>query len=203
MKKIALVLAGLLFLGGVAANAQGFIIKAGYNYANVSMDKSVTVSDIIRGRSGFQAGVGYQTSVGSGFSFQPEVLFKVTRYDIADENNVAGILRVPTIEVPLNVQWGPDLWVARPFIFAGPYFGFNLKPTVEPKDKNNPVFINTSSLNAVEFGLGVGLGLNVFKFQIAAKYNWNFGSIAKAKEVDYTTLAGKPRTFEISVGFRF
>ena len=42
MKRLALLLAGLLFLGGVAANAQGFVVKLGYNYANVSLDQSVT-----------------------------------------------------------------------------------------------------------------------------------------------------------------
>ena len=58
-------------------------------------------------------------------------------------------------------------------------------------------------LKRAEFGLGVGLGVNIYKFQIAAKYNWNFGAIADASSADYTTLQGKPRTFEISVGFVF
>ena len=198
MKKIALLLAGLLFLGGVAANAQGFIIKAGYNYANVSMDKSVTVKDIQRGRSGWQAGVGYQTSVSSGFSFQPEIMYKVSGYRLDDATD----LRLGYLEVPLNVQWGPDLWVARPFILAGPYFGIKLTNSLKGKNTDVPVSV-IEKLKKAEFGLGVGLGLNVFKFQVAAKYNWNFGAIADAGSQDYTTLAGKPRTFEISVGFRF
>lgn len=193
-----MVLAGLLFLGGVAANAQGFVIKAGYNYAN--FDKSITIKDMKKGHSGWQVGVGYQTSTSSGFSFQPEVVYKVSGYSIPE---AAANLRVGYLEVPLNVQWGPDLWVARPFIFAGPYLGFKLTQKFDNNDQPTIQQAVSQKLNKAEFGLGVGVGLNVFKFQIAGKYNWNFGSLAKAGQADYTTLAGKPRTFEISVGFKF
>ena len=199
MKRIALVLAGLLFLGGVAANAQGFVVKVGYNYTNVSIDKSVTVSDIKSGRSGWQVGLGYQTEVSSGFSFQPELVYKVSGYKLSDATD----LRLGYLEIPLNVQWGPDLWVARPYIFAGPYAGIKLTNSLKGASGSQITEEMAKHLKKAEFGLGVGLGINVFKFQIAAKYNWNFGPIAEAASQDYTTLEGKPRTFEISVGFRF
>ena len=31
------------------------------------------------------------------------------------------------VEVPVNIQWGPDLLIARPFVFASPFIGYNLK----------------------------------------------------------------------------
>ena len=193
-----MVLAGLLILGGVAANAQGFVVKLGYNYANVSMDKSVTVSDMKAGRSGWQAGIGYQSEVSSGFSFQPEIVYKVSGYKLSDATD----LRLGYLEIPVNVQWGPDLVVARPFIFAGPYVGIKLTNSLKGSESQLSEEV-IKHLKKAEFGLGVGLGVNVFKFQIAAKYNWNFGPIADAASADYTTLQGKPRTFEISVGFIF
>lgn len=198
MKRLALLLAGLLFLGGVAANAQGFVVKLGYNYANVSLDQSVTVKDIQSGRSGWQIGAGYQTDVSSGFSFQPEVVYKVSGYKLSDATD----LRLGYLEIPLNVQWGPDLWVARPFIFAGPYVGIKLTNSLKGTESAVAQEV-VKQLKKAEFGVGVGLGVNVFKFQIAAKYNWNFGPLAEAASADYTTLQGKPRTFEISVGFKF
>jgi len=198
MKKFAMVLASLLILGGVAANAQGFVVKGGYNYANVSIDKSVSVSDMKRGRSGWQIGVGYQTETGSGFSFQPELLYKVTGYRLTDDTDI----RLGYLEVPLNVQWGPDLVIARPFIFAGPYVGVKVTNSLKSRGGDIPDDV-IQNLKRAEFGIGVGLGVNIYRFQIAGKYNWNFGAIADAKNVDYTTLQGKPRTFEISVGFRF
>ena len=199
MKKIAMVLASLLILGGVAANAQGVVVKGGWNYANVSIDKSVTVSDMKSGRSGWQIGVGYQTETSSGFSFQPELVYKVTGYKLSDATD----LRLGYLEVPLNVQWGPDLVVARPFIFAGPYVGVKLTNSLKGSEGSQVTDEVIKHLKKAEFGLGVGLGVNIFRFQIAGKYNWNFGAISDAASVDYTTLAGKPRTFEISVGFRF
>ena len=193
-----MVLAGLLILGGVAANAQGFVVKLGYNYANVSIDKSVTVSDMKAGRSGWQAGIGYQSEVSSGFSFQPEIVYKVSGYKLSDATD----LRLGYLEIPVNVQWGPDLVVARPFIFAGPYVGIKLTNSLKGSESQLSEEV-IKHLKKAEFGLGVGLGVNVFKFQIAAKYNWNFGPIADAASADYTTLQGKPRTFEISVGLIF
>ena len=198
MKKFAMLLASLLILGGVAANAQGLVIKGGYNYANVSIDKSVTVKDMKAGRSGWQLGVGYTTDVSSGFSFQPELVYRVTGYKLSDATD----LRLGYLEVPLNVQWGPDLWVARPFIFAGPYVGVKLSNSLKGQDSQIAKEV-MSHLKKAEFGLGIGLGLNVWKIQIAGKYNWNFGPIADAASADYTTLQGKPRTFEISVGLIF
>lgn len=193
-----MVLASLLILGGVAANAQGILIKAGYNYANMSFDKSVTVSDMKSGRSGWQFGIGYQSEIASGFSFQPEIVYKVSGYKLSDATD----LRLGYLEIPVNVQWGPDLVVARPFIFAGPYVGIKLTNSLKGSESQLSEEV-IKHLKRAEFGLGVGLGVNIYKFQIAAKYNWNFGAIADASSADYTTLQGKPRTFEISVGFVF
>ena len=201
MKRLALVLAGLLLLGSVAAYAQegALVVKAGYNYASLALDKNVTVQDMIQGRSGWQLGVGYQTAVSSGFSFQPELVYKVTGVQI---NNAAD-LRLGYLEVPLNVQWGPDLMIARPFVFAGPYFGIKVSNAIKGEINQTTGEDIIEGLRKAEWGLGVGIGINFFKFQIAGKYNWNFGSVADATKVDYTTLNGKPRTFEISVGVRF
>ena len=199
MKKLSLLLVSILCLGVLNAGAQGFIVKGGYNYANMSIDKNVTVSDIKTGRSGFQFGVGFQTETARGFSFQPELVYKVSGYKIND----AADLRLGYVEVPLNVQWGPDLLIARPFIFAGPYVGVKVRNVIKGTINETTANDIISGLKKAEFGLGVGLGINIWKLQVAGKYNWNFGEIVNATKVDYSTLSGKPRTFEISVGLRF
>ena len=201
MKKFALLLAGLLILGGVAAYAQDghLVVRAGYNYANLTLDKSVTVSDMIKGHSGWQIGAGYQTEASRGFSFQPEVVYKVTGYTISSTAD----LRLGYLEVPLNVQWGPDLVIARPFIFAGPYFGFKLSNTIKGDISETSAQDVINGLKKAEWGLGVGLGINFWKIQVAGKYNWNFGEITQTDFTKVPTLEGKPRTFEISVGLLF
>lgn len=202
MKKITLLLVSLFLLSGLAANAQHLVAKLGYNYANVSLDKNVSVADIKAGRSGWQLGVGYQTEPVNGFSFQPEIVYKVSGYKLSDATD----LRLGYIDIPLNVQWGPDLLIARPFLFAGPYVGLKVSNSLKGTINDIPETTREDIIGGIkkaEFGLGIGIGVEVFKFQIAGKYNWNFGRIADAGSVDYTTLDGKPRTFEISVGILF
>ena len=82
------------------------------------------------------------------------------------------------LELPVSVQWGPDLLIFRPFLDVTPYVGYALS--------NN----FTASLAGLEFdsdewdgkerfeyGLGIGAGVNVWKLQLIARYNWNFGSL--------------------------
>ena len=71
MKKLSVLLVSILCLGVLNAGAQGFIVKGGYNYSKSS------VKDLKDGHSGWQAGIGYQTEATKGFSFQPELLYKV------------------------------------------------------------------------------------------------------------------------------
>lgn len=198
MKKIALLLVSILLFGGISAQAQGLIVKAGFNYSNVTIDKNVTVSDIKAGKTGWQAGLAWQSETSYGFSFQPELIYKVKGLKLDDAKD----MNLGYLEVPFNVQWGPDLLIARPFIFAGPYVGLKVSNQFRGnnwKDTDKETIIE--GLNKAEWGLGIGLGVNIFRFQVAGKYNWNFGSIADTKELP--TLDGRPRTFEFSVGLRF
>ena len=198
MKKIYLLVVSILCVGVLSAGAQGIIVKAGYNYNNVSLGKNTTVSDIKAGKSGWQIGVGFQSESSLGFSFQPEIVYKVMGYKFSDVKN----MNLGYLEVPLNVQWGPDLLIARPFVFAGPYVGLKVSNQFRGSDwTDTDINQIKDGLNKAEWGLGIGLGINLFRFQIAGKYNWNFGSIANTTQLP--TLEGSPRTFEISIGLKF
>ena len=193
MKKLSLLLVSILCLGVLNAGAQGFIVKAGWNYSKSD------VKDIKDGHNGWQVGVGFQTESALGFSFQPELLYKVNGLKFSDGAN----LRLSHLEVPLNVQWGPDLLIARPFVLAGPFVGYNFKPSGKGISEEE-----VNALHRFEWGVGVGLGINIWKLQVAGKYNWNFGTFAdvtsaQAAMAHFDSLKGHPRTFEISVGLRF
>ena len=84
-----------------------------------------------------------------------------------------------------------------PFVFAGPYVGigmgiFGNKTTAEQLKQD---------LKALEYGLGIGVGIDLWILQLTAKYNWNFGRIADATKVPQ--LEGSPRIIEICVGLNF
>ena len=194
MKKFFLVMVSLLLLGGVAANAQGFIVKAGFNYTNVNK-----VQDLKGGHSGWMAGVGFQTDSWTGFSIQPELIYKVKGVTLEDATKV----KLNYAELPVNIQWGPDLLVARPFIFASPFIGIGLG-TKFSKETSLADTIN-KNFHKFEYGLGLGLGINVWKFQVTGKYNWNFGKITTWSDAQANVEGLDPaaRTFELCVGLRF
>ena len=194
MKKIAFILVSLFLLGGVAANAQGVIVKAGFNYTSVS-----SVEDLKTGKTGWQVGAGMQTESWEGFTLQPELVYKVRGVTLEDATK----LSMNYVELPVNVQWGPDLLIARPFVFAGPFVGYNFKPSGKGISEEE-----VNALRRFEWGVGIGLGINIWKLQVAGKYNWNFGSFADVTSAQsafahFDSLKGHPRTFEISVGLRF
>ena len=195
MKKLSLLLVSILCFG-ILANAQGVIVKAGYNYSST---KSVTVKDLKAGRSGWHAGIGFQTEPSHGFSFQPELLYKVSGLKFSDGAD----LRLSSLELPLNLQWGPDLLIARPFVVGGPFLGYRFKPS--GKDITEA---DVKALKRFEWGVGVGLGIEIWKLQIAGKYNWNFGTLADIKSAQdamshFDDISGHIGTFEIAIALRF
>ena len=194
MKKIAFILVSLFLLGGVAANAQGLIVKAGFNYTNAS-----TIQDLRGGKSGWLAGIGFQTDSWTGFSLQPELLYKVKGVTLSDATKVA----MNYVELPVNVQWGPDLLIARPFIFASPFLGYNIG-TKFSKESTLADTINRN-FHRFEYGLGIGLGINIWKLKVTGKYNWNFGRITTWSDAQANVRGLDPaaKSFEIAVGLKF
>ena len=195
MKKHLFLIVGLLLIGSMTAGAQGLIIKGGLTYTNMA------IKDIkLQGHSGWEAGIGFQTDAVMGFSLQPEAVYKVKGVTLED---AATNVKLNYIEVPVNVQWGVDLLVAKPFIFAAPFIGYCLG-TRFSKATDVATAIN-DNLNKFEYGLGLGLGLNVFKFQITGKYSWNFGPITDWQQTATKVQGLDPAagTLEICVGLRF
>ena len=193
MKKLAFVLVSLFLLGSVAAYAQHAIVKGGFNYTNA------TIEGMKAGKSGWQAGIGLQTESWTGFSLQPEIIYKVKGVTLEDATKVS----MNYIEVPVNVQWGPDLLIARPFIFASPFIGYNLGTRFSKESTIADTI--TKNFHRFEYGLGIGLGINVWKLQITGKYNWNFGRITNWSDAAANVKGMDPagRTLEICVGLLF
>lgn len=197
MKKIVILLAAaaaLMLSSAVSAKAEGLIVKGGLTYTSAS-----TVQELKNGKSGWEFGAGFQTETFSGLSLQPELLYKVKGVTLSDATKVD----MNYLELPVNVQWGIDLLIARPFIFASPFIGCNLG-TKFSKESDLAATVK-ESVQKFEYGFGAGIGLDLFKFQITAKYNWNFGKIAswgdyKEKISGLDPAAG---TIEIALGLKF
>ncbi len=119
-----------------------------------------------------------------GFAIQPEVLYHVKGTNIPSTSDAVKNFnyKVGFLEVPVSVQWGPDLLVMRPYIEAVPFFGYALNNKYKEDESTASVHNDWTGLKRWEYGLGLGAGIEIWHFQISARYNWNFGSMFDAKQ---------------------
>lgn len=132
--------------------------------------------------SQYHVGLTVKFPVAFGFAIQPAVLYQTKGTKLSDANidNFKLNAKVGYLEVPVQIQWGPDLLAFRPYIFAEPFVGYGL--FAKAKDHRAGETVKTSSfekagLSRWEYGLGLGAGVEVWRFQVSAKYFWNFGSL--------------------------
>lgn len=174
MKRILLVLASVLVLASFSASAKGFGITAGMNF-NSTKIKEMKMD----AQAGWNVGLTYAFNLPLGFSLQPSLVYSQKSAlveTVSDTKQTVG-----SINLPVSVQWGPDLLVARPFVDVTPYVGYSLFNKAK-----GDILDDIKGGNGFEYGLGVGAGLNVWKIQAIVRYNWNFGVLGSLK--DFTDI---------------
>lgn len=170
MKKILLALV-LLYAGLAAADAKsGFGIKAGLNFSTADI-KEINAGTLTR----YQAGIAYNLDLPLGFSVQPSLVYNVKGASLGVEDIASTDLSVGYLELMASLQWGPDLLIFRPFFDITPFVGYGINGSFgEIKD-----IWSGDGLNRLEYGLGLGAGLDIWRFQVVCRYNWNFGGLLK------------------------
>lgn len=182
MKRL-LTIALALVLSLSAFARGGFLVKAGLSNSNMDLNKDVATvisDDVLSGAffknfTGYHVGVGYRTGTWSGLRFQPELVYNVrgTRVDDATRWTMG------YLEMPLNLQWGLDLIVLRPFIQVAPCIGYDFMNNTSDTAAGNALGTVTTEANRFEYGLSVGGGLDIMNsLQLSVNYNWNFGPVA-------------------------
>lgn len=185
MKRLFLFAVALLAAAGITANAQGarFGIQGGFTSSNSNVKEFKTSSVSL-----YQAGVAVNIPIVAGFAIQPALVYQMKGATL-DKAIDAGIMpslqsletKVGFLELPVQIQWGPDMLAFRPYVFAEPFVGIgvntdNTATTLEAVKTNFKDFSN-SAVKRLEYGLGVGAGIEVWKIQVSARYFWNFGSL--------------------------
>ena len=157
----ALFLMSLCFGDRMSAGNFGVLGGANFYATNIKQINANTVTQ-------WHAGVTYKMNLPLGFHLQPALLYNVKGADlnVSDAN-----LSVGYLELMASVQWGIDLILFRPFIDVSPFVGYGLESCGSLKD------LWKEDGNRLEYGAGVGGGLDIWRFQIAARYNWNLGKI--------------------------
>ena len=170
MKRILTVVLAALMLTGISASAQAkWGVTAGLNF-NTSKFSEVDV----KARTGWSVGGTCLVDLPLGFSVQPSLLYHQKGANITNELSQS----MGFLELPVSVQWGPDLLIFRPFLDVTPYGGYALShkfsASVAGIDLSDEGW---KGKERFEYGLGLGAGVNVWKLQFIARYNWNFGSL--------------------------
>lgn len=185
----------------VAASAQsGFGIKGGFNFNSMSDIDINNINSSFKSNTGFHAGILYKAKLPLGFAIQPELLFSQKNSTIKSTSAAqTGDATLSYLQLPIGIQWGVDLVLFRPFIQAVPYVGYaiNTKSTIADLEWD---------LNKFQYGFGVGAGLEIWKFQLSGRYNWDLGELGTFSWKSATSNAkngGKPRGFELSLALIF
>ena len=161
----ALLMMSLCF--GDKASAGNFGVLGGANFSTMSVKEIDT-----RSSTQWHAGVVYKLNLPLGFHLQPALLYNVKG---AELEQLKSNLSVGYLEFMASVQWGIDLILFRPFIDVSPFVGYGLNGWGDLKA------LWEQDANKFEYGVGIGGGLDIWRFQIAARYNWNLGPLMNGK----------------------
>lgn len=192
MKKIlaaATLLAALLL--GTEVSAQH------YNYTRFGIVGGVTSSESkikdfnSKSITQYHAGLLVEIPLGSGFGFQTGALYQMKgmQLDKMNDSSISDIgnsfeTKVGFIEVPLQLQWGPDLVLFRPYGFVEPFVGYRLTDS----SSEGAAAGLSDAMKKVEYGLSLGAGVEIGRVQVSGKYFWNFGEIYKSGTTAYDTV---------------
>lgn len=192
----------LMIFAASNADAKGFLVKGGLAFQNLNSGVDALKNASLKTKLGWTAGIGYQTATWGGFSLQPEVLYRSKSIETVVFGETLATTTSSFIEIPVNVQWGVDLLMLRPFVFASPYVGFNVGNKISGISE-------TITNSKITGGVGLGLGLEISKFQITAKYNWDFGGVADWNDYwshmgdQFKNLKLKEGSFHVGIAFIF
>jgi hypothetical protein len=201
MKKILLI-AALVGMGAAAqAKMLAFGVKAGINtpYFNTNFTNFESKSNL-----GFHAGIFGQVNIPViGLGIQPELLYLNQSVSVLNETWQNEAKSASYLDIPINITWGIDVKVVRPFVALTPYLRYSFSDikmaaiAIDPTDPSGTPQIAQQKLNNFDYGIGLGAGIDLLsKIQLMGRYSWGLSNLVD--DGDY-----KVRTFTLSLGYIF
>lgn len=186
----------ILLAAGSEARAQ-FGIKAGTYTTNLNKLEDYKLED----NTGFNAGVLYKFQLTPFFAVQPELIYVSKNACIKDKaTNRREKFNTEYLQLPVSLQYGLNLVIIRPFFQIVPYVTYAVG-----KDFTVHDFWNDK--NRFNSGIGLGGGVDLWKFQLGLRYNWDFSKSGKKVGSDDTMYSqyklSKGRALEFSFAYIF
>lgn len=192
MKKLILSLA----IAAIAAGSAMAQVSVGAGYLNQTSKSSLSESSSSKGNSdGFYVGAAFSCPIIAGLSVDPGVYYgfltSSTDVNIAGFELANGKTQSHYLMIPIDLRYSfHALDFLDVFAMAGPRFNVGLASTttvsalgdaVEQKVDN---YGENSSLQRFDFGLGVGIGFDLFQMvRIKVGYDWGLLDVNKTDAV--------------------
>jgi hypothetical protein len=204
MKKVLLVVLGIVLTYGVINAQVRFGIKAGGTLSNVTLkDEEGTSKSGVK--FGFELGGLLEYSFSESLSLQPELLFVNNGSEDKEEEGKA-TLSFNQLQVPINLKYKMGTEQLKFYAAAGPYFGYIFSAKAKYSEDGMSGSIDlfdkdiVDPMKHLDFGIGVGFGLELSnKYLVGVGYKYGIANLAP-KDSDGTMKVG---TFNLSVGFLF
>lgn len=202
---LAIALIAAFAIAGTAnvAKAQ-FGIKGGIYTTNL---KSSTSKDFkLKDNVGYQFGVLYSHHLTTSLVIQPELLYVARKAKYAPKETTTSTgekYEMQYLQLPVSLQYGINLLIARPYIQAVPFISYAVG--------KNSTIKKWSDVNRFTGGIGLGFGLDIWKLQLNARYNWDItkngktnNSSGEGKAITYKDwAASKQKGIEVSLALIF
>lgn len=209
MKKMMFIstIALVLSVGAISAQESRFGVKGGLNLSTLTTDDF----DDKNLKPGFHIGVFNKVSLGEVFAIQPELLYitKGAKYSY-DNALVKGDSKFNLNYIELPVKLVVNLLDIFEVQF-GPYVGY----LVDAKLETNAEVLNFWNVNSedeidrkqfkdFDYGLSLGVGLNLEPLIVGVNYNLGLTPVAAEDKISDDILSGaKNSVIQVYVGIKF
>ena len=211
--RVGAILAALaLFVAASPTYAQGitFGAKVGINFADLAFSTDEVGGELeefeefdeqMGNKIGFVAGGFVEVPITMAASFAPEVLFtqKGSSAEFEEDGESANYsLNFTQVQVPVLFKMKFSAGAVRPFVTAGPAFGFqtSVKEKLEISGLEDEESDISDDVESVEYSLIFGGGVTFGQASIEARYDLGLNDLNKDEESE-----GKTRTFTILFGY--
>ncbi len=201
MKKILVIVASLLV--AVSAHAQLGVV-AGITSSKSNLEEAYAD---INNVNQYHVGLTYKLDLGL-IAVQPSIIYNVKGVSmeglkINDIPTGLGQMDYKTgyLEIPVQVQAGINLGLARVYGFVEPFVGYALSNEVNSNLWKEPEQTWQNVKSRLEYGIGLGAGVELIKHvQVAVKYYWNMGDMygKEIKVANFTSTIGEQKASGIA-----
>ncbi|MBD3244344.1 MAG: outer membrane beta-barrel protein [Chitinivibrionales bacterium] len=161
-------------------------VNGGVNVSHFSGEDSELDNTSTDPRAAFNAGAFLEIGLNRMFSLQPEVQYTRKGETVkagSDALNGTWHVELAYIEIPLLAKiYFPLSWDTRPFVYAGPFIGFNVNAQTDNIYEVGPLNFDSDTdleedVNPFEAGLSMGTGLrhDIEKLAILLDFRYTLG----------------------------